>query len=386
MYKEIAAVIKDDDFEMIELALNQPNIFRALAIERKEIRHSNFIGYILDPNQNHGLRDIVLKKLLRDLFFESKQTSRDIFDADIIDLKNVEIRREWRNIDLLIILEDDLIVIENKVDSSDHSNQLKRYEDIAKSAFPKINNIHYVYLTPHGDDPNDEKAKDVYINYSYEKISQIIESVLNVYRNSISEKIYFYLTDYLTTIRRDILMNENLNEIAIKVYNSHKEAFDFIFENKPDPASILYEHFESAAKSYGFRIASKNKGYIRFTTEAIEKRIPKNGTGWREKEMFLFEINYYWREGYAVFNVVIGPGDSVIQERIHEAVKQTKSYKTPAGKKWLVVYKHPFSFAASELIKEEEVTISNKITEIFKHVIPIAQEFSSAIESNLDPL
>ena len=103
MDNKLASIITDDTFEVIELALKEPNIFRALSIERKEIRHSNFIGYILDPKQNHGLNDLILKKLLRDIFFESKTRGRDIFDADIIDLSSAEIRREWRNIDLLII-------------------------------------------------------------------------------------------------------------------------------------------------------------------------------------------------------------------------------------------------------------------------------------------
>lgn len=379
MYKKIADVITDDNFEFIELALNEPNIFRALSIERMEIRHSNFIGYILDPNQNHGLKDIVLRKFLRDIFYESKLDGRDIFDADIIDLTTVEIRREWKNIDLLIILNDDVIVVENKVDSLDHSNQLNRYKEIAETAFGNKAHIHYVYLTPHGDDPIDERAREDYINYSYEKISLIIQSILNLYRNSISEKLYFYLTDYLSTIKRDILMNDNLNDLAIKVYNAHKEAFDFIIENKPDPASILYEYFEKAVRKFGFQIASKNKGFVRFTTDAISQRIPKVGTGWPNKEMFLFEIEYYWSDKYAIFNVVIAPGDSALQNLIHDLVKKTPSYKVPSGKKWLVVYKHKFNFSASEIIKEEEQTIVKKIDEMFKHINPIVEEFSSVI-------
>ncbi len=386
MYKKIADVITNDDFEFIELALNEPNIFSALSVERMEIRHSNFIGYILDPNQNHGLKDIVLRKFLRDIFYENKGNGRDIFDADIIDLTNVEIRREWKNIDLLVVLNDDVIVVENKVDSLDHSNQLSRYKEIAKAAFPNKAHIHYVYLTPHGDDPIDEQAREDYINYSYGKISLIIESILNLYRNSISEKVYFYLTDYLTTIKRDILMNDNLNDLAIKVYNAHKEAFDFIIENKPDPATILYDYFEKAVKNFGLQIASKNKGYVRFTTEEISQRVPKLGTGWPDKEMFLFEIEYYWTDRYAIFNVVIAPGDSELQKSVHDIVKKAPSYKVPSGKKWLVVYKHKFNFSASEIIKEEETTITKKIDEIFKHISPIVEEFSSVIANSDLPL
>ena len=68
----LGSVIADPDFERLELALREPNIFRALAIERREIRHSNFVAYLLDPTENHGLRDIVLRKFLRDIFAASK--------------------------------------------------------------------------------------------------------------------------------------------------------------------------------------------------------------------------------------------------------------------------------------------------------------------------
>ena len=380
MDKKLASIITDDTFEVIELALKEPNIFRALSIERKEIRHSNFIGYILDPKQNHGLNDLILKKLLRDIFFESKTRGRDIFDADIIDLSSAEIRREWRNIDLLIILDDDVIVIENNVDSSDHSDQLDRYKKIADSAFKDKKFKHYVYLTPLGNDPTDEKSKNTYINYSYEKISLIIKTILDLYKNSISEKIYFYLDDYLSTIKRDILMNDDLNERAIKVYNAHKEAFDFIFENKPDPASRLYDFFKTAVEKNNYFLASKNKGYIRFTTNELNQKLPRIGTGWPDKEAFAFEIDYYWTDRYAIFNAVIAPSNTDLQSIIIKALKSSPNYKTPVGKKWLVVYKHKFNFIASEIIKEDEQTIIKRVDEIFDHVRPIVKEFTEIIE------
>lgn len=378
MDKKIASIITDDEFEMIELALNEPNIFSALAIQRKELRHSNFIGYVLDPNQSHGLKDLVLKKFLRDIFQDSKNNSRDIFDADILDLRKAEIRREWRNIDILIILKDDVIVIENKVDTTDHSNQLTRYKEIAEGAFMD-KNIHYVYLTPFGNDPQDEKAKDHYVNYSYKSISIIIESILKLYKNSMSEKIYFYLSDCLSTIKRVVMKEDKLNDLAIKVYNAHKEAFDFIIDNRPDPASMLYPYFESELKKLGYILGSKNKGYIRFTTKDLSERIPKSGIGWTEKEAFLFEIEYFWTDKYAIFNAVISQCDPELQELIIQALKNSNHYKKPAGKKWLVVSKHKSSFVASDLIQEDEETIKKRIKEIITSIKPIVDEFSNLI-------
>jgi len=70
--KGLAAAITDSDFELLELTMREPNIFRALGIERQEIRHSNFFAYLLDPRENHGLRDIILRKFLRDIFADDR--------------------------------------------------------------------------------------------------------------------------------------------------------------------------------------------------------------------------------------------------------------------------------------------------------------------------
>ena len=381
MDKKCASIITDHDFEKIELSLREPNIFRALSIERKELRHSNFIAYILDPRENHGLKDIVLRKLLRDIFSESKVINRTIFDADYIDLHNIEIRREWRNIDILIILNDDVILIENKVDTVDHSNQLKRYHKIAEEAFPNKCR-HYVYLTPFGSDPQDVEARDSYINHSYIQISEIIESILKLYNNSISQKISFYLSDYLITVRRELLMNDKLNDLALKVYNAHKEAFDFIFDNRPDPSSILYRYFEDEIVSAGFVMGSKNKGYIRFTTQELINLLPNSGQGWPNKEVFLFEIEYFWTDKTADVNAVIAPCADDIRDNLHEATKKSKFYKVPAGKKWLVVYKKKFPFVASEIINEDEAEIKRKIKKIIEDVKPAVVDISEMIVRN----
>lgn len=383
--KEIGFLITDNDFETIELALNEPNIFSALSIQRMELRHSNFIGYLFDPNESHGLGDIVLKKFLRDIFSESKDAKRDLFDADLINLRNAEIRREWKNIDLLVVLDEDVIVIENKVDSVDHSNQLKRYKAISDDEFHR-KNIHYVYLTPLGNDPQDDSLKEYYINYSYQLISEILDSIIVVHRNSISEKIFYYLSDYLVTIKRELLMNDKLNELAIKVYKSHKEALDFIFENMPDPATILYPYFENEIVSAGFKIGSKNKGYVRFTTEKLQSAMSKVNDGyggWPQKEPFLFEINYFWHKKQAIFNAVISPNDRDLQNAFHDALKDSKYYKEPRGAKWIVVCKTKYKFEAVEVSSKDPNDIEAEIRDIVGQIIPIALEMSELLEKIL---
>ena len=70
-------LIKDINFDKLDLELKNPNIFQILKISNTEIRHSNFLSWLLDPLQSHKLGDIFLKRFLREVF------SSEIFNIKI---------------------------------------------------------------------------------------------------------------------------------------------------------------------------------------------------------------------------------------------------------------------------------------------------------------
>lgn len=381
MKNKLADLITDIEFEKIEMSLKEPNIFKALAVERMELKHSNFIAYLLNPNSNHGINDIFIKKFLRDIFSDSKADERSIFDVDSINLNSIEIRREWRNIDILIILNDDIIVIENKVDTMDHSNQLKRYKKIVDENFQKLKK-HYVFLTPFGYEPDNEESRVIYINYSYYQISIILASILEIYKNNLSSKVINYIVDYKKIIDMELLMNDNLNEIALKLYNAHKDALDFIFENRPDPASILYPYFEKELIRRGYKISSKNKGYIKFTSEKLNQNIPKTGQGWSNKEAFLFEIDFFWSGKDSIFKAVISPCDEITKKKLLNSVERCDFYKKPSGKKWLSVYTKRNPFIATDIVKEDDSEITKKVSSIINDAEPVIKAFIHELEKD----
>lgn len=174
-------------------------------------------------------------------------------------------------------------------------------------------------------------------------------------------------------------MNDKLNELAAKIYNAHKEAFDFIFDNRPDPSTILYPKFAKENMDSGFVIGSKNKGYVRFTTQALKEILPNNGQGWPGKEVFLFEIDYFWNKNNAIIKAVIAPCDESIRDGIHNAVKESKYYKQPIGKKWLVIYQKKIPFVASEIINEDQVNIKGKIKKIIEEFRLVVEDISDKI-------
>ena len=119
-YKDL---LKDQDFDHLNLSLKIPNIFQILRITKNEIRHSNFLAWLLDPNQSHELGEIFLKTFLKEVFSSDKFEEIDQVDVEGLDLTKVQIKREWEHIDILIELENITVCIENKVLSKEHGKQ-----------------------------------------------------------------------------------------------------------------------------------------------------------------------------------------------------------------------------------------------------------------------
>jgi len=349
-------LLNDLDFDKIELQLKTPNIFQILNISRAEIRHSNFLAWLLDPNGTHGLGKLFLTKFLRDIATSEIASDLDEFEIEELNFNNVELRREWKNIDLLIVFDTIVICIENKIDSQDHSNQLAKYRTIVNDTFIKHKKV-FVYLTPTGETPLAPKEREFYAPYSYEEIIEQADRVLQTPGKSLNVGVHQYISDYLTTIKRELMKNDELNELAVKIYKNHRELLDFVFENKSDIALELYPVFVDKITQSDWVMGSKHKGYARFLTKTLNDIIPKKGQGWPLKENFLFEIDFIWSKKKAVFKTVISPGDSEIQNLFCKAFENIPGHKKPSGKKWLVHFQHAWKFETDEMTEVDEAEV-----------------------------
>ena len=94
---------KDISFKEFNKILNEPNIFKILKISNYEIRHSNFLAWLLDPKESHGFEEEILKEFINQVLL-MKNTSKREETVKKLNFHNVEIKREWKNIDLLVVL------------------------------------------------------------------------------------------------------------------------------------------------------------------------------------------------------------------------------------------------------------------------------------------
>src|SRR5437016_8926688 len=75
-------VVDNDDLLTLESLIGRFNIFDALAISQAEIRHSNFLAFILDPAESHGQGQLFLKAVLMDLLKAAPSDLRPFVPID----------------------------------------------------------------------------------------------------------------------------------------------------------------------------------------------------------------------------------------------------------------------------------------------------------------
>lgn len=244
LYKEL---LNDSNFEELEIELQKPNIFNILGIGRMEIRHSNFLVWLLDPKGSHSLGNRFLIRVLRDLAI-NKDNPLNITEINKLNFNNVEISREVRIshqdkngfIDILIVFKDEsdnlVICIENKIDTTNSKEQLEKYEGYINKTYKKEDNQYFtkilVYLTPLGNGPIEYKGNDVWILYSYKEIISHLE---NLQKSTLNTTVNLYISDYLLTLKREIMgTQDKASELATTIYNDNREIFQFVYDNMSD--------------------------------------------------------------------------------------------------------------------------------------------------------
>ena len=195
-------VLNNPELERLEGMLDTFNVFETLKIVNVEIKHSNFLAWLLNPNENHSLDSYFLRQFLKTFYSENKElidSELSLFDFEIFDYSDVEIRREWRNIDLLILIRGEgkenkkvAIAIENKIKSSEGQDQLVRYKKIMGNEFPDYNRL-LIFLTPYGIEPSDSD----WIPFPYGSIAELLEGILEHKKDYLSGMFIVLLTSII---------------------------------------------------------------------------------------------------------------------------------------------------------------------------------------------
>jgi hypothetical protein len=341
----LAALIEDREFRGVHQKLRRFNLFDAIGAVSGELKHSNFLSFILSPTRSHGMGGELLRQFIRTAVVKLTNEQRPIRALELMtaDLDNAIIHRERDNIDLLIELKHLklIVLVENKIYAAVSDGQLARYKKIVEANYPTFKHL-FILLTPEGI----EADEDGYVSLSYSEVADLVERIASDDGIPVASELTLILRHYVEMLRRHIVQDEQLVTLARQIYERHKEALDFIIEHRPQPDSLL-----GAIKRLldGDPMVVEDRHaplIIRFAPKewaTVKSFNACSITEWtRTGRNLLFEVKANRETDRVSIALVSGPGDSALRENIYAFCSQRPkifvNLVKPMGTKYATVF------------------------------------------------
>ena len=313
------------------------DIFDVLQIHEMESVHSNFLAWLLNPQQNHALGSHFLQNFLSRTVKGAQEQGIPAVPPNrihTIDWSETEVLREWHYMDILILNRKAGFVcaVENKIRADEGfgeagESQLTRYRETLDREFPEFNS-HLVFLSPLGMDSRSETERRHWVTEDYLTIQQLVVETLRENAGRAIPEVQWFLTQYETTLRRNIVPeNTKVGELARQIYLEHREAIELLNQHRPNYAADIKQILKEAiSRQDGWLLDEESGAYVRFRPSNWDRfESLKTGTGWGESTaLLLFE--FYCPSspvGTTGTALTLGPGtDEAVRRRLFETARQ----------------------------------------------------------------
>lgn len=215
-----------------------PDIF---GIERREIYITQWLAFLLDPAQNgHG--NAPLNALLECAGYNQETDN----------WHNVRVYTECmlgkRRIDILIMADDSIIGIENKIDSSETNEQtVDYYKSISSKNFK---NEYYIFLKPQNNPAKPKSGEFAVVTYC-ELRNKLHEKTGGV--NTTDERCQWLMKEFIKYVDEVSIMEETFTTRAIK----YAECYDEYIKDAETEYKNFLRHIVNRIKD-GITGADKN--------------------------------------------------------------------------------------------------------------------------------
>jgi len=360
------------ELKQLEKKIASFNIFEATGAVRRELRHSDFIGFLFDSAETHNFGDALYK-----IFCE--ETNITIKHNPIL-----VIAREWEHIDILIRdrANKTIIAIENKIDTGEHSDQLQRYRKILEGNYPD-HERHYFYLTKTGEEPTDDHWKVM----SYADLRAYLKRLSSL--PAVKGDVATLVNHYEQMIERHFMPNNEIAELCRKIYGEHKRAIDLIIEHRPEGGEDVYDKMrELIGQQSQLELDHSDVHRIRFAVPAWDAIPDMKTSPWTPSKRFvLFEVkNNVDGSERVQLKLFLGPTPSRIRGSLFEHIQGAKEAfrhsRREIGDKWAQVYNFEL-LGADDVGQDDKLKIlENNWNHFIREDFPtIHQNISAFIES-----
>ena len=349
--KGLNKLTTDESLERIrKLASEQRNEFDALdfvgeagcgsgdTLWSSEEFHSNVLAWLLAPERSHGLGDRFLTRFLLQAGIQPIGHSRDWAET--------EVTREWFHVvdgqpgylDILIVnhTRQILCAVENKVFAPEFGDQLTRYrkalDESSYSTFTK----YLVFLTPRGTSPAREEEQKQWKSLTYSMVFDIVQQIVDNHEIPARADVRAFLNQYATTLRRNIMPETSLSQLARKIYLENWEAIDLIIDNIPDWVAEAKPWLrEGIAQQPGWLLdlEDERRNYIRFRTEAWDRHdAAQTQGGWSLTSNTLLRFEFTFDDYLPYLQLALSPKNETndaLRHKLFEVVRQNPQLFKP---------------------------------------------------------
>ena len=186
------------------------NPFDVLRYSDYEIRHSNVLAWLFQPNETHGIGEAFIGDFTSAMNDAARsQGITPVALPSSFDPEDVRVERERDHVDITLFFKNDLnervvIAIENKIEetSPEHGEQVEGYEETLKEKYKGMYDvIRSVLLTT---SPAADASEGRFIHVSWNRIRDIVKSIRDRGRFEVAEgeKVRAFLGHYLEIVER----------------------------------------------------------------------------------------------------------------------------------------------------------------------------------------
>ncbi len=381
--------------------ISEFNLFEAMGMIRQEIRHSHFLGALFNPRESHGLGSRFFESIFSQLLYGLHHQSASeisLLDIDLNDYDDLLVFREQERIDLLLVSEKNkqVFVIENKIDASEHGNQLERYEENIQRRYPNHRKV-FVFLTLDGR----EASRDGWLSLSYNQVITCLSSLLTDYGHQIPISARIGIEHYITLFRRYFMEDTEIAELCHRIYKKHQKALDLIFEHSPQKygrkegcqqwvASVL----EPYLSKYNWVEDFSTRSLYRYAFQPWDNKQPEmQSSSWTKSgRVVMFE--FQCTEKKIQLKLIIGPSKfPEFRKNIYERAINSDQWRSLYSRKvsltseWTSIYGRNL-LSHNDLDTMEEIDFCSRLQQsldiFFTRDWPIIRDLLSPLFTNDD--
>ena len=244
MDQDLQKLIDDPRFRRYHAAVEKRrtfNPFHVLRYSDYEIRHSNVLTWLLQPDETHGLGGAFIRDFTTALNDEARRQGihpvpvPSSFEAD-----NIRVERELDYVDITLFFkkEGTVVAIENKISETapEHAGQVRGYEEtLREKHHSKYHTIQSVLLTT-SREPGASGGD--FIHMSWALVHDIVDSIRERgrFQSEEGERVRAFLAHYLEVVRKLTVQPETGADYFGKLLDEHRDVLNRLLKEREEGA------------------------------------------------------------------------------------------------------------------------------------------------------